>query len=402
MKIANSMLGLFDAELNATIEISTNVKVGKMGRGGGVLKRENLSNDNSHGISPNPHFVLFGFTLVELLVVIAIIGVLIAILLPAIQAARNAANRAACASNMKNVVLAFHNHHDVNEELPVGSKGIARGTWAIFVLPFLEMESVYSRYNMSLNYNAGANLTLLNNLPRVAIYSCPSDGDKKCTYESFKLLNYVVCEGDGGFYEPDTTTGSYTGWGIPPAITGVNHPLITDVHSAMFWSGGGASGPYKSISMNNITDGLSNTLALSESIQGERAINDSTSARDIRGLLWYGKNTQFTTYLSPNTKQEGTDASLTDLQKAQAKADRLDTYFINTGSPDRGTIHYPDHPVDVPLANNLYILSARSFHDGGVNAGLGDGAVKFVNNSIGINIWRAVGNSQGGESLSLP
>ncbi|MDR1291255.1 MAG: DUF1559 domain-containing protein [Planctomycetaceae bacterium] len=337
------------------------------------------------------------------MVVIAIIGILIALLLPAIQAARNAANRAACASNMKNVVLAFHNHHDAQDELPVGAKGIARGTWAMFILPFLEMEGVYSKYNMSLNYNAGANLSLLNGLARVSIYSCPSDGDKKSSYESFKLLNYVVCEGDAGFYMPDTTTGIYTGWGLPPAIAGVTHPLITELHSAMFWSGGGASGPYKTITMNNISDGLSNTIALSETIQGERSITAGTlSNRDIRGLIWYGCNTQFTTYLSPNTKQEGTGTTLTELEKAQARADRLNSYFIDTSKPDRGTIHYPEHPVDVPLANDLYILSARSFHNGGVNVGLGDGAVKFVNDSINIGTWRAVGNSQGGEALSLP
>jgi hypothetical protein len=147
---------------------------------------------------------------------------------------------------------------------------------------------------------------------------------------------------------------------------------------------------------------LSNTLALSESIQGERSLAGGTAARDIRGLIWYGLNTQFTTYLSPNTKQEGADSSLTEAQRAEARADRINAYFIDGVNPDRGTIYYPEHPVASQLAGNIYIVSARSFHTNGVNVGLGDGAVKFVNETINMTIWRAVGNSQGGEAVSLP
>ncbi|MDR2172538.1 MAG: DUF1559 domain-containing protein [Planctomycetaceae bacterium] len=375
------------------------------GGGGGYLRKNdgNLDRiccyDNSNWVSPKPPYNFWGFTLVELLVVIAIIGLLIALLLPAIQAARNAANRAACASNMKNLVLALHNHHDANEVLPVGAKGLARGTWATFSLPYLEQEALYLSYNMNLNYNVGANLSLLRNV-RLPIFTCPSDGIKTSTYESFQHHNYLACEGDAGVYNPDLST---VGWAIPPAITGVPHPLITELHGAMFWSGGGAAGPHRAISFNDVSDGLSNTLAISETIQGERSIYNAggTSARDIRGLIWYGLTTQFTTYLSPNTKQEGNDSSLSTSERDDARSDRLMSFFIDS-NPDHGTIHYPEHPVAGPLTGDIFIMSARSFHTNGVNAGLGDGGVRFVNDSVNISIWRAVGNSQGGEALSLP
>jgi type II secretory pathway pseudopilin PulG len=335
------------------------------------------------------------------LVVIAIIGVLVALLLPAIQAARNAANRSACSANLKNIALAFHTHNDAHETLPVGAKGLARGTWAVFTLPFLEQEALYDAYGMGNNYNASPNLGLLNGR-RLAIYSCPSDGDQKSTYESFKLHNYRVCVGDAAFCDPQRAPG----WAIPPAITGVDHPLITELHGAMFWTGGAEAGPHKSFALDQISDGLSNTIAISESIQGARSPSAaSVSWCDIRGLIWYGVNTQFTTYLSPNTKQEGTGASLTTAQRDTARADsegfRADAY------PGGGTMHYPDHPIAAPLAGttetgSIYVVSARSFHTNGVNVGLGDGSVRFVTEAINIAIWRAAGNSDGGESTTLP
>ena len=79
-----------------------------------------------------------GFTLIELLVVIAIIAVLIALLLPAVQSAREAARRAQCTNNLKQIGLAMHNYHDQQGTLPPGVKGCCWGTWLVFVLPYIE------------------------------------------------------------------------------------------------------------------------------------------------------------------------------------------------------------------------------------------------------------------------
>ncbi|MCS7238679.1 MAG: DUF1559 domain-containing protein [Thermoguttaceae bacterium] len=95
-----------------------------------------------------------GFTLVELLVVIAIIGILIALLLPAVQAAREAARRAHCVNNIKQMGFALHNYHDVYRTLPIGASLAQRGTgfsirwavnWKLSILPYIEQRSVFDQ-----------------------------------------------------------------------------------------------------------------------------------------------------------------------------------------------------------------------------------------------------------------
>lgn len=105
------------------------------------------------------------FTLVELLVVIAIIGVLIALLLPAVQAAREAARRAQCSNNLKQIALGMHVHHDINKRFPPGvytTNAIHGGSenngvfydgmlgWPIFILPHIEHENLHDRVNLGI------------------------------------------------------------------------------------------------------------------------------------------------------------------------------------------------------------------------------------------------------------
>src|SRR5437762_11917080 len=105
-----------------------------------------------------------GFTLVELLVVIAIIGVLVALLLPAVQAAREAARRTQCNNNMKQLVLAVHNFHDVNQVFPASqdqwnnSKGATIGwSWVTRILPFIEHKALYLNYDFEDGLSEAAN-----------------------------------------------------------------------------------------------------------------------------------------------------------------------------------------------------------------------------------------------------
>src|SRR4029078_10978895 len=94
------------------------------------------------------------FTLVEVLVVIAIIGILVALFLPAIQADREAARRAKCQSNMKNIALALQNYHSARKRFPTGFVSTGTGAieawaWSTFTLPYLEEQPIYDRMNPS-------------------------------------------------------------------------------------------------------------------------------------------------------------------------------------------------------------------------------------------------------------
>lgn len=89
------------------------------------------------------------FTLVELLVVIAIIGILVALLLPAVQQAREAARRTHCLNKLKQVGLAVHNYHDTRQELPPSRIADGLATWAWLILPYMEQQALYDRWDMS-------------------------------------------------------------------------------------------------------------------------------------------------------------------------------------------------------------------------------------------------------------
>ncbi len=122
-----------------------------------------------------------GFTLVELLVVIAIIGVLVALLLPAVQSAREAARRMQCANNLKQIGIGVHNHHDVTGYLPPthtgGTSGNHKyGTWTIHLLPFIEQQTLYQQFDLSVQFDVAPNpaAAASDAACSLKVYQCPS------------------------------------------------------------------------------------------------------------------------------------------------------------------------------------------------------------------------------------
>jgi prepilin-type N-terminal cleavage/methylation domain-containing protein/prepilin-type processing-associated H-X9-DG protein len=183
----------------------------------------------------------FGFSLVELLVVIAIIGVLGALLLPAVQKAREAANRAKCANNLEQIGTALHSyHHTYNtfppggiEWRPPGNHTNRQLAWSLFILPYLEQEPLYKKLDLSTPFdspqNAEGAATVL------PIYLCPSKNRNDYRFDGRGLIDYGGIFGQALF-----------GNNSPP-----NGTLLFD----------------KPIRISMITDGTSHTVMVSEDTQ---------------------------------------------------------------------------------------------------------------------------------------
>ncbi|MDR1269248.1 MAG: DUF1559 domain-containing protein [Planctomycetaceae bacterium] len=326
-----------------------------------------------------------GFTLVELLVVIAIISVLIALLLPAVQAAREAARRMQCTNHQKQIVLGMHNYHDVQQTFPWGSRGTGYGIWAIQVLPFVEKNQIFTEYKWDIQFNSGTNVTLLSNLV-ISTYTCPSDGNQnKCSFGEYKEHNYVVCMGREGVYALSATRNLPTYDPRNCLIDGLVFARESQ-YRAMF-TGSCISNVTPSpaypltTAMEDVVDGTSNTVALSETVQG---LSPDGTSNDLRGLIWYGFNCYFNTNQAPNT----------------TVADITTNSFGLTGH-----IQHPLSPMvtSTSVGDGYYTrMSARSWHASGVNAGLADGSIRFITNQINLDIWRAAGSTNGNEVVSLP
>jgi len=322
------------------------------------------------------------FTLVELLVVIAIIGILIALLLPAVQAARAAARRMACSNNTKQIVLAMHNYMDAHKTFPQGAMLDASVyLWSVALMPFLEQGSAYGE--LDFNYTAGKvyyndpNRSVLRE--RFTPYTCPSDTNRRMYSWSgspsggatFSLHNYLACSGN-----TVNSSAAYNGWGPQWPETGddyVQHKgAIFRGRSSGFWS-----------KLDDITDGSSNTMAVSETIQARQE-----NTNDHRGFIFYTHATLFTAYDPPNTLNPDyiIDPSCDQASNLDAPCipDAVNSTLINPGSTLR-----------------VYKLSARSRHTGGVNVGLADGSCTFVSNTINLDTWRILSSTYSGKSINF-
>jgi len=339
-----------------------------------------------------------GFTLIELLVVIAIIAVLIALLLPAVQAAREAARRVQCVNNMKQLGLALHNYHQSHNSLPPGhiwkpndpvtgcSRHIFAGcqntSWFCLMLPELEQGALYNSLNFDLGMEGPlmplpvgffANSTVFG--VKISTFQCPSDRDLNCQVNPLFM--------GGAMSGPIASKGNYgvswgnTYWGqdVPAPSSPMKDPatgLVPQFAKSAF-------GHY-SVGFEGVTDGLSNTVFVAEVLQGE--------LYDVRGMIWstVPGGGSFFSRVIPN--------SPVDYYQTGNSGDQLFLPYFCVNEPSMNL------PCNGILDDQLSYSGARSRHPGGINALIGDGSVRFLKDSINMQVWIGMNTISGGEILS--
>jgi prepilin-type N-terminal cleavage/methylation domain-containing protein/prepilin-type processing-associated H-X9-DG protein len=324
------------------------------------------------------------FTLIELLVVIAIIAVLIGLLVPAVQKVREAAARAQCANNLKQIGLALHSYHDSYKRFPPGY--VDRNTnpastpdndlgpgwgWASFLLPYLEQGNVYNQINFSQGVGIGSNKAI--SLQPLVIYQCPSDP----LQQTFPVY-------DSSFTTPIATVahGNYVGNnGWEECFSNAGGAGQGDGSDGLVGGLGAAgNGPFFRNSRTNIasvTDGLSNTIFV-----GERSSNHAPST--WTGAVTGGRCPAWmaTQPPSPYSLPPG---------PAYDNADFGEALVLAHGN----ATHLPS--ADFPIFDPDVFYS---MHTGqGANFVFGDGSVRFLTSSIDPYTYQHLCTMAGGEVL---
>ena len=328
-----------------------------------------------------------GFTLIELLVVIAIIAVLIALLLPAVQQAREAARRSQCKNNLKQLGLALHNYHDTAQVFPMmrGSGGYSyyNAVGWIGMLPYLDQSALYMQIGDAHNTSVYSwTTTFVPFQTSLPVFSCPSDptaNQSSGSVAPVKTRSYRMCVGD-------TINDNFGGQ-----------------------SNRGLFGYISKNSMASITDGTSNTIAMSEHVIG--VVGDTTNAKAwvAQGVTGYDTNPSVCMATAVNgrypTSQSIMRADFTNMWTDGSTHCAAFTTVLPPNSPSCG---FSTNYVSWEL------VSATSYHTGGVHALMADGAVRFISDNINTGtltaanvssgaspygVWGALGTKSGGETL---
>ena len=293
-----------------------------------------------------------GFTLIELLVVIAIIAILVALLLPAVQQAREAARRASCKNNMKQIGLALHNYHDVHNSFPSGWIGVQNGManaeggsgfgWGTMLLPYLDQAPLYSQFNFSKAMDVAPNRNLLQtSLPT---FQCPSDPkpetfeipDRNGTNIRLATFNYPGVFGTIEIDECENPPGTF-----PVSSSGQCVSDGTFYHNS-------------AIRFRDFVDGSSSTLVV-----GERTtFHDPATGEAFYGT-WSG--------------------SLPEVEEAPSRI-----------------LGHAEEPPNV----GLHPEDFGSSHTGGAQFVLGDGHVIFVSENIDTKVFQSLSTRAGHEVVS--
>ena len=346
------------------------------------------------------------FTLVELLVVIAIIGVLVGLLLPAVQAAREAARRMSCSNNFKQLGLAIHNYHSAYKQMPVHGAG----TWVdgyaatsnltnrmdlsiwVGLTPFFEQQALWEQVVNPLDNPGGTPdpwpamgpLTSETNytpwMTEIPTLRCPSDPG--VGLPSMGRTNYAACLGDSIHYMDLGVLGISNNSAMP-TVTLANASNHSQQARAACR---GAFVAHKTMKFRDILDGLANTivageiatdlgdndirtLAAVDSAHGGESVRDEPDLCQHEGFV---DPTRPRFWLSPPAVLAGTAEGR---GYRWASAGSIYT-AVNTILPPNRELCFEEEAVEHGTA------SVSSRHQGGAHVLMGDGAVKFITDSI--------------------
>lgn len=289
----------------------------------------------------------YGFTLVELLVVIAIIGVLIALLLPAVQQAREAARRMQCTNNLKQIGLALHNYHDTYGSFPSGAikpqtapsmpswsqGGHAGWAWSALILPFVEQSALHEQLGVSKGTSPYANPTLARTV--LDAYRCPSD-----VAPDYNTRSWWGKKTDDGY---EAASSSYK------AMNSHSYPIETSHATGAFYIN-------SSTSFRDITDGTSNTLAVSE--VGYRNDLNPTGGVWIASIAANSSNAR--------------DAMMDNMLGGSVRINEV----------SRARLNHAAYGIQEWAEPYMIMTAPDSYHPGGINAVQFDGSVVFLSETI--------------------
>lgn len=340
-----------------------------------------------------------GFTLIELLVVIAIIAVLIALLLPAIQQAREAARRSSCRNNLKQMGIAIHNFADNMRQLPNSARppgtGTVRLAGLVKILPYMDQSALYNQYDISLQWSRIENRPVVST--KITSFICPSspvggqfDGDPDVGSTPTGYANNMVAT-------TDYSLSKGVDESVAPLVSGFTlNNLFQDPNNAAHRYYAGVFAQNSSdTKLADITDGLSNTIAVHESsgrpalwIRGPRQLGALPNTR-VNAGGWCRPASDILI-----TGQRAVDPSLPIPTVASSNLFGTIPFNASNGG-NVGAETYPSGAFGVQGTSQPF-----SFHAGGANFLLADGSARFLTENIDFSLFIAMVTRGNGESVS--